>query len=324
MSSRRLVNCLQRRLLGNASGMLREYPRLFVVGCPRSGTTWVTQMLGAHPNSIFTRESQAYGLAQRVLEPIHWSDAVETRVAFTEAYERQKKQRVGLHNYVTSREFAACLSRSLDWALSRPQCSNLEFGMRVVQEVYDLYFWKRGGTADDLFIEKSPSHSLYAEDILRYYPSCRVLHVVRDGRDVCVSMQMRSLATNWSPAERENQINTWLTHVQAARRAVELPEFSDRVSTVRYEDLHANPEHELRRIMDFAQLEASPQLLASILDQTSFDRKSRTGPGRHSYKGVVGEWRHHFSPEDLSLYESLAGDLHQACGYATDWPRRAA
>ena len=324
MTSRRLVTRIRRRVFGHSPALLREYRRLFIVGSPRSGTTWVSQMLALHPSSISTRESHAYSLTEALCGHADWRDGEATRTACARVYKEQQESRVGIHNYVTSREFAVCLRRTFAWAHRQEECSNEQFAMRLIQEVFDLFFWKQGGTSDNLFVEKSPGHALYAEQILRYFPHCRVLHVVRDGRDVCVSMQMRSMRTDWSPADREKQVQCWLAHVSEARRAAEIPKFGDRVATVRYEDLHATPEQELRRIMQFAQLEVTSKSISRILEQTSFQKKHKTGPGRHSYKGVVGEWRQHFSEDDLKLYESIAGDLHRVCGYEMDLSQAAA
>ena len=37
-----------------------EYPKIFVVGCGRSGTSWVQGIIAAHPRVITTQESHAY------------------------------------------------------------------------------------------------------------------------------------------------------------------------------------------------------------------------------------------------------------------------
>src|SRR5262245_45658951 len=43
------------------------YPKLFVVGCGRSGTSWVQRIISSHPAVITSQESHAYDI---VSEPV--------------------------------------------------------------------------------------------------------------------------------------------------------------------------------------------------------------------------------------------------------------
>jgi hypothetical protein len=225
---------------------------------------------------------------------------------------------VGIPNYVSLRRLLALADDTLQWARRQPSCSNHEFAARLVREIFDWFFCLRGGTSSDVFLEKSPSHSLCAERILHAFPTCKLVHVLRDGRDVCVSMQMRSLTAEWSPQLREQQIEMWLRYVSAVNRLTEAAEFAGRIHTVKYEDLHRDTETELTRLLRFAGLDCSPPFVQRAVVKTCFQNKSKTGPGRHSYKGVVGQWRHVFSDDDIRLYSAKAAEMHRQCGYQLD------
>jgi hypothetical protein len=271
-------------------------------------------MLGYHRNVISTRESHAFPLVDQTVEGVGW-DQPGIQDALKQSYRQQRKHRVGIHNYVSLPEFARIIDDAVRMAHRQPECDNARFSDQVVQEVFDRYFWSEGGTSADVFLEKSPCHSLFAERILRVFPDCKLLHVLRDGRDVCVSMQMRALKADWSPAQRSRQIEMWLSHVSAVNRVQEMPEFSGRVQTVRYEDLQQDTAMALKRLLRFVGLDHTSSLVDKMISKTSFKKKTKTGPGRHSYKGVVGEWRHHFSYDDIRLYTSKAREVHVSCGY---------
>ena len=128
-------------------------------------------------------------------------------------------------------------------------------------------------------------------------------------------MQMRSLTADWSPKERSRQIDMWVAYVSTVKNLAESPEFEGRIHTIRYEDLHQDTEGGLTSLLGFAGLDCTSSFVEQIVDRTSFKTKSKTGPGKHSYKGIVGEWSRCFSDDDIRLYTSKAGEVHRACGY---------
>jgi hypothetical protein len=290
----------------------RPYRKLFVVGCPRSGTTWLASMLQRHPRVVSAGESHAYEtllgpfLSRRTAGDRGW------RVALTR-YEllRQTAWGVGLHLYVDR----PALYRLVAAARAHREWSDAEAAMKVIEWAFDRFFVLRGGTVDDVFVEKTPRHQFYARRILAQFPEARVVEVVRDGRDVCVSMQMLAASHPWSPASRRVQAETWRRYVADGIALRTTEAFRDRVLQVRYEALHAAAEPEVARVLGFAGLECAPGLVADIVAATDFRRYPRTGPDRPRRKGTVGDWRNHFTAEDLSVFEHVAGDAFRALGY---------
>ena len=298
-----------------------SYPKLFVVGCPRSGTTWIASMLQAHPRVIGTVESHAY---DTVLGPFLYrglrGDAgwrvVLTRYDLLES----KPWGVGLHRYLNRRGFYTLVAAARGERLA----SDLERAERLIGWIYDRYFFARGGTATDLLVEKTPRHQFYAAHILQRFPEASIVEVVRDGRDVCVSLAARPRAERWPPQDRQTQVATWVDYVQHGRRLVAEPDFRDRVLQVRYEALRADPGAGLRRMFAFAGLECSAADATRIVAATAIGRDSPRETGgerRRRPRTAVGEWRTHFTPEDAALFERMAGAMSRELGYQLTPPR---
>lgn len=289
-----------------------RYPKLFVVGCPRSGTSWVQGIVAAHPLVITSQESHAY---ENIYDPVT-ARSRDSVVAWTKVLHRhdiaeREARWVGLHWWVNR----ATLLELIEWAFSAADVSAADTAESVIEAMFDSYFMGHGGDEHKTLLEKTPGHLAYADRILRRYPEARVVEVLRDGRDVCVSMQMQALTMSWPPKERRNQIATW---VQAVRRGRELRserEVADRVHLLRYEALKAAPEAEIARLFDFAGLDVDPRFVADIADRSNFRNQRSTGDGRHTRRGEVGDWQNHFDADDETLFRELAGDVFTTAGY---------
>ena len=125
---------------------------VFVVGAPRSGTTWVQRLLTAHPRIVGGTESHLFN-ALSLLIPGN-----EDR--------RDDRRLVGLRCYFTEARRIEIMTAL--W---------LEAMTPLVAE-------KPGAT---VLVEKTPDHAHHMKRILRVLPAARFVHVVRDSRAVIVS-----------------------------------------------------------------------------------------------------------------------------------------
>jgi hypothetical protein len=93
--------------------------------------------------------------------------------------------------------------------------------------------------------DKTPKYALSLEYILRLFPTCQIVHMVRDGRDVVASHRDR-----WGYWSAIKASVKWPRYIQAARTAGStLP--PERYTELRYEDLVREPESVLRRLLEF-------------------------------------------------------------------------
>lgn len=282
---------------------------VFVAGCPRSGTTWVMSMLQQHPLVFGALESHAYRLTGALRRrgprnPRGWAALFR---------DIEPVPGLGLLPYADQRTI-----RRLALAAARSSATGAEAADKLIGSVFDHYAASQGAGPGHVLVEKTPGHLLWAEEILGRFPTARMIEVVRDGRDVCVSMQFRSAHVAWAKAARSDQIRTWVSYVEAGNRLQARPAVADRVLRVRYEDLKGDPRSGLARMLDFAGVDAAEEEVDRIVAST--DIGSYRGPTDGSApkrKGMVGDWRNHFDESDLALFTRLAGDAARGAGYET-------
>ena len=166
------------------------------------------------------------------------------------------------------------------------------------------------------WVEKTPRHLEVPELIAETWPEARIVRIVRDPRDAAVSLTKvpfgtPSLLTNLSLLARMNEA------------AADFYRESPRALTVRYEDLVAEPEQELRRVCDFVGEAYEPGMLddrsgaTGVAAAHEWWKGDATGPIDRSRSG---RWADEMPPE-VQRYAALnMGDLLEEHGYGAALP----
>lgn len=134
---------------------------------------------------------------------------------------------------------------------------------------------------------------------LAIYPDLRIIHFLRDPRDVARS----SIGMGWA-GNVYYGIDHWLdTETDWARVAPQLA--PGQVLTIHYEDLIGTPEKTLRDICAFLDIDYTPAMLE--YDKTStYDKPS---------KDLTVQWKRKQTPREIGLIEAKIGPLLTATGY---------
>jgi hypothetical protein len=183
---------------------------------------------------------------------------------------------------------------------------------------------------------------------LRLWGMKNVVVALRDGRDVMVSWYHQQLIPHeW------NQLQ-----VQRSRRELKLEDYDDVYGNlpvfieyaftrphdpsfswsdfvrrwhprkeavhVHYENLRRDTAGELRRVvLGLTGERLSLEEATAIAEEFSFERQAGRRPGEENKrsflrKGVVGDWRNHFSPEAREVFDRYAGEELILLGYERD------
>ncbi|MCA9743243.1 sulfotransferase [candidate division KSB1 bacterium] len=159
--------------------------------------------------------------------------------------------------------------------------------------------------------EKTPRNVLYFRQILDYFgDGVRLIHIVRDGRDVVTSRHPHAEHRFWVPPAR------WIQDVGAGCEMDGHPQ----VFTLRYEDLLYEYESVLRQICDFIGEDFHPNFLQ--YPQTAQVRESGAWnePGRKISTRSIGRWKRagYIETAQKLLDDPKAVELLRHYGYEVD------
>jgi hypothetical protein len=281
----------------------------FIVGVPRSGTTLLRIMLDAHPRLAIPPET---GFLSRIVRlPWLWPAGVGRRRLLAIITRAQSWPDFHLD--------AAALAE----ALGAVKPFTLADGLRAFYQLYAARFNK------PLWGDKTPLYGRHAYAIARLLPEARFIHVIRDGRDVALSLR-----TMWfAPSRRVDALaGYWARELRRARHQGKRLKY---YTEIRYEALVRNPERVLRDVCQFLELEFDARMLsyhenagARLGEHEGRTRANgtvwltkaqRQSQQRHTRKPVdvsrIGRWRAELDVADAVAFEHVAGGLLRELGY---------
>jgi len=289
-----------------ASG--RTNPFVFIVGCPRSGTTLLQRILDAHPEVAICPETfwVPYFFKRRIgLTPdgLVTPDLISRLFEYYKFY-RMKVEREELINLCASK-------RLMDYA-------------SFASHVYDLF-----GEARDkpLVGDKTPDYVRNLQTLHGLWPKAKFIHLIRDGRDVALSAinwkrkvdKLASLFRTW----REDPVTTaafwWEWHVSQGREAAARlgPEL---YYELRYEALVSNPAEECIKLCNSLGIPFHRTMLefhqGRTRSESGLDAKNAWQP----IKAGLRDWRTQMSLADEERFEHAVGDLLADLNYARAAP----
>jgi hypothetical protein len=264
----------------------------FLVGCPRSGTTLLRNLLNSHPQLAIPAESQFLPTFYRA-----WGNPRDARAA-----ERLGRRILALWWVrrwaidLGPRDFSACRTYAA-----------------LVEILYGEILRRDGATR---WGDKTPAYALQMPVISEIFPEAQFVHILRDGRDVAGSL----VKTHIGPREAVTAGLFWRRYVETARRdGARLG--PRRYFEVSYESLLSDTATTLRAVCAFLGVPFDPR----VLEQTSPDVRGFPdvyGPrraGQASASEIVqsnsGKWRREMSARELGRFESVAGALLVELGY---------
>jgi hypothetical protein len=236
---------------------------IFIVGARRSGTNWLQRMICAHPATVAI-PSETF-LFTEGIKPLaaRFQHGAAGSTATGHTWMERDAMLDGL------REFCDVVFLGLRDAL-RPGAERI--------------------------VERTPDHVRSLDLIGAVYPDARVVHIVRDGRDVTRSL----LSQEWGPASVAEAAEEWRSAIEAARAAA--PGLSH-YREVRYEDLLGDARSQLVELLEWLGLGATEDVLESALVEARV--KYNVDPAAPRTR--TGKWRVAFSSGEVEEILRVAG-----------------
>jgi glycosyltransferase involved in cell wall biosynthesis len=179
---------------------------------------------------------------------------------------------------------------------------------RLMEGFYQHYANLNGKT---IWGDKTPSFFRKIQELNELFPSARFIHIVRDGRDVYLSMKGRKTGrSNIAVAALE-----WSYKIKKAEAALaEIP--PERSHSIHFEDLLANPRPVIQAACDFLGIPFEEGMLN--FHKTSHKLIDKTHSGLISKpidKKAVRKWKSCIKDEDNAVFERIAHRTLEEHGY---------
>lgn len=268
---------------------------IFVVGCPRSGTTLLQLLLDAHQAVAIAPETffiERFWLKRELYGDLNNDENFENLIKNIAATPEFKEMELELNHF-----------REAAWEKERTYAS-------LFQLLLEQFAHLRGVK---IVGEKTPNHLLYVETLQQFFPESRFIHIIRDPRAVVSSWKK----VPWSKGSLEKDARVWRKYMRTAR---EYPSsMKSAIFTVQYENLIFETEKNLRAICHFLGLEYDPMMMSYYSKESKLVNVVREPWKANSKKPIsrvaVERWKTELSPAQIVEIEKEVWDEMKRLGY---------
>lgn len=207
------------------SATAADTPPLFIIGCVRSGTTLVRDLLRRQPSTICPEETHYFRFGEPFRAPAH-SNAILKNATL-----KKHRQIDGVSEeqfnkiYTSARSKAELLLRHVD-------CMAVSRGLKN-------YRW----------FDKTPQNVYGLPLIMAEFPKARFLHLVRNPLNVVASLKLGKVVRI---QDIHAACNYWIEAVNIIRQCA--PNLEDNLLELRYEDITADPVNSMKTLLEFSDL----------------------------------------------------------------------
>jgi hypothetical protein len=316
-----------------------SHPPFFIIGNGKSGTTWLMQLLNFHPEVLCRGEGRLFE-----------KDWHRPDLRGTDASIPPRSLYGALHH---AEDLRLWVQRSV-WARSEEVEDHLDKLSGLAIE----YFLeqKLAKSSKKIVGDKTPTTSPdVIKEIHKVCPGSKVIHIVRDGRDIEVSWMHhqwnRSKDQGGIQILEPEEIERREAYRQDPEKLQRLGFFDEeklqagarawrsRIETLcadgpkllgtnyvetRYEDLLRNTASEVKRLLEFLEVSSEEDVVRRLVNRASFEnisggrQRGEEDPTSLVRKGIAGDWKNVFSDKDKQIFKKEAGDLLIQLGYEKD------
>ena len=282
-------------------------PFVFIVGCPRSGTTLLQRLVDAHPQLAIIHETHWIPKFYRKATE-ESPEAMVTRELLKQLRKHPKFEHLRIPD-----------EESRSWLGPAESVGFAAF----VTAVFDHFGRKHGKP----FVgDKTPAYARSVDLLHALWPEARFIHLIRDGRDVCLSAinwrdtgRLLLRASTWKEDADITAALWWEWHVRMARQSGRRlgPEL---YCEVRYEALVNQPAEECVKLCAFLGVPYDDAMLrfheGRTRTEVGLDPKEAWLPVTPGLR----DWRTQMPADQVQRFEAAAGHLLDELGYPRAFP----
>jgi hypothetical protein len=268
----------------------------FVLGAARSGTTMLRLMLNRHSRLAIPFESH---FLRQIFAELPTHRPLDAREA-----ERMAELVAGEKNFRTWHLDAADVRRELVRRAPAPLAALVDA----------LFRMEIAPTGKPRWGDKTPQYYVCWRQLMGLFPGSRLIHIIRDGRDVNLSLER----VGWHGPTSTDRARYWQERVEMAHAAArELG--PDRNLIIRYEDLVLDSRATLEAVCDFLGETFEPRMLEFFEDAdahlSDIDGDVHGKLHRPPRPEDIGRWRQEMPVERQREFEAIAGTALRVASY---------
>jgi hypothetical protein len=259
---------------------------LFLGGTGRSGTSITARLIGEHAAyhriPIETKFLVAPGgLTDLVRGLTTYAEFEESLLGQWFETGAKNGAKRGLRMIMTREDLEAALPILRDGLAVDPWAA----GRRFTHTLFDPIAREAGKPG---WIEKFPANVRDADILYQLFPNMRLVHLVRDGRDVALSVQRFP----WGPDDVDEALDWWAIRLERGFAACDRTP-AERILTIQMEDLVAHDRvGQYRRLLDFLELE-DDRAMRTYFEENVTEAQSH-----------IGRWREEVPQERIAAFDA--------------------
>lgn len=265
--------------------LIKRKPPLFIIGSQRSGTSFLYRVLSEILDIKFGRDNTFF---LRLFQSIHQYGDLK----------QDKNLRKLLHDIsqsaVFKKRFPGLEIDSNDFL----NCLETREYPDIIRTIYAFWALKHGKTS---WGGKTPDYTGHIESLTQLFPDVKIIHIVRDGRDVALSL----FALPWGPKDVYVAANYWKKRIVfgSSGKMVLNKNFLE----FKYEDFLANPETLFPQVLEFLDVEKALREEKRLEFREKIVSKIKTN---NTFK-----WKTKMSKGDIRIFELTAREQLESYGY---------
>lgn len=242
----------------------------FIIGCVRSGTTLLRNVLRNHPNLASPEETHFF----------RWSDPFGTITSLTMMTAANKNSVLKKHREidgVTEQQFNDILQKSVSRA--------------DLQKRYMRCYLANNNMEGRRWFDKTPQNVYGAAIIATEFPGSKFVHIVRNPMDVVSSLRIGKVVKIENLIGACNFWNEAAASIYTLKRA-----YPGRVYEVKYESFTSNFLPEIEKLLTFLDEEFNADDFTSITTQPKEHPHDNlfTEKERQTIEKLCGRWGKHY------------------------------
>lgn len=251
---------------------------IFILGCPRSGTTLLARLISDLLNYSIVESH----FVTKYFHLLKKYGDLNQKNNFKRLFNDILRERP-----VQEWEITVDIEKAYKEIKSRTLEDITDYISTVRANKFGKQFWG----------DKTPHYLIDLDVLIRLFPTAKFIRIIRDGRDVSLSLMQKK----WGPNNVYACAKSWVIYNTKHDTLFNQLKEEDKLIDILYEKLLVSPKSIMSKLMTFLNVSVSMEKIAELSKLINSQNYNK--------------WKHRLSQKDIQIFESIAGECLQKYGY---------